>query len=195
MIMIVLQLEINFINVVYCQVFVKYWKPILFRCSSHCDVWAIEILPEKRLCWRNRFLVVTATARSSRAGRDQAAIDTKATCAMSRAPPDQRLHPPPSLQLPADLLSDGYRKISTPDNEFKVDTYLNDNPRTCKLLYNLSKYFQTNTQSSLNKDVNVMHGKRTNIYCFIAFFLQVYAWPPRKECKLEVQNNSCQNLK
>lgn len=96
MIMIVLQLEINFINVVYCQVFVKYWKPILFRCSSHCDVWAIEILPEKRLCWRNRFLVVTATARSSRAGRDQAAIDTKATCAMSRAPLDQRLHPSPS---------------------------------------------------------------------------------------------------
>lgn len=190
MIMISLQLEINFINVIYGQVFVKYWKPILFLCSSQCEVWAIEILPEKRLCWRHRLLVVTATACNSGAGREQAAIDTKAMGAMSRAPLDQRLH-----QLPADLLSDGYRKISTPDNEFKVDTYSNDNPRTCKLLYNLSKYFQTNTQSSLNKDVNVMQGKRTNIYCFIAFFLLVYAWPPRKECKLEVQNNSCQKLK
>lgn len=193
MIMISLQLEINFINVIYGQVFVKYWKPILFRCSSHCDVWAIEILPEKRLCWRHRLLVVTATACNSGAGREQAAIhqgDGRYVASTARPAVT-----PLSLQLPADLLSDGYRKISTPDNEFKVDTYSNDNPRTCKLLYNLSKYFQTNTQSSLNKDVNVMQGKRTNIYCFIAFFLQVYAWPPRKECKLEVQNNSCQNLK
>lgn len=96
MIMIFLQLEINFINVIYGQVFVKYWKPILFLCSSQCEVWAIEILPEKRLCWRHRLLVVTATACNSGAGREQAAIDTKAMGAMSRAPLDQRLHPSPS---------------------------------------------------------------------------------------------------